>query len=186
MMIRGLRRVEISNEHILVDRSVVYRFSSEINVADSLKELYKSMQVNYPKFFKMDNLSKLGFLAAEILLEGMNRKDDIDIILCTSSSSLETDTAFQETIKDEANFFPSPSVFVYTLPNIVMGEICIRHNIHGENMMFIMNEKDMECFFEHASGLIYEMNLKKCMVGYLDCFNNKMKADIRLYEIINY
>ena len=134
----------------------------------------------------MDNLSKLGFLAAEHLLEGIDNKENLGIILCTSSSSLETDAAFQETIKDEANFFPSPSVFVYTLPNIVMGEICIRHQIHGENMMFIMNENDRECFYENASNLINEMKLTTCIVGYLDCYQNNIKADFRLYENLNY
>ena len=134
----------------------------------------------------MDNLSKLGFLAAEHLLTEIVHKGDLGIILCTSSSSLETDTAFQKTIEDEANFFPSPSVFVYTLPNIVMGEICIRHSIHGENMMFIMNENDTECFYEHASDLFKEMKLKKCIVGYLDCYNNNMKADFRIFENINF
>jgi hypothetical protein len=63
-----------------------------------------------------------------------------------------------------------------------MGEICIRHNMHGENMMFIMNEKDTATFYEHASILIQEMKLKKCIVGYLDCYQNNMKADFRLYE----
>jgi hypothetical protein len=177
-----MKQVEISNNSFFVNKSVVYKFSQEKNITDSLKDLYRSYKINYPKFFKMDNLSKLGFLAAEILLTGMDIKDDIGIILCTASSSLETDTAFQETIKDEANFFPSPSVFVYTLPNIVMGEICIRHSIHGENMMFIVNEKDTECFYEHALRLISTMKLKKCIIGYLDCYQNNMKADFRLYE----
>jgi len=177
-----MKQVEISNDVLVIDKSVVYKFLSENNVTDSLKDLYRYNNINYPKFFKMDNLSKLGFLAAEHLLEGIDNKEDLGIILCTSSSSLETDAAFQETINDEANFFPSPSVFVYTLPNIVMGEICIRHQIHGENMMFIMNGNDREYFYEHASNLMYAMKLTTCIIGYLDCYQNNIKAYFRLYE----
>ena len=36
----------------------------------SLTGLYAEKVGNYPKFFKMDTLSKLGFLATELLLEG--------------------------------------------------------------------------------------------------------------------
>src|SRR5690606_27065500 len=33
----------------------------------------------------------------------------------------------------------SPSTFVYTLPNIAMGEISIRHQLQSENVFFIFD-----------------------------------------------
>jgi hypothetical protein len=39
------------------------------NFAAFIKDLYKKEQISYPKFYKMDNLSKLGFLSAEILVK---------------------------------------------------------------------------------------------------------------------
>ena len=92
-------------------------------------ELFKFLGAPYPKFFKMDLLSKLGFLTAEILLmdDPIAEKDKTGIFIANSSSSLETDRKFHETMKNPSNYYPSPSLFVYTLPNILMGEISIRH-----------------------------------------------------------
>ena len=37
--------------------------------ASWLNDIYRSLNISYPKFFKMDNLSKAGFLASELLLK---------------------------------------------------------------------------------------------------------------------
>ena len=39
---------------------------------------------------------------------------------------------FQETIQHADSYYPSPALFVYTLPNIVTGEIAIRNKYYGE------------------------------------------------------
>jgi len=92
-----------------------------------LTELYRNHIGDYPKFFKMDSLSKLGFMASELLLqaEGGQRfepREDRAVIFFNKSASLQADTAYQATIQDAENFFPSPAAFVYTLPNIVTGK----------------------------------------------------------------
>jgi hypothetical protein len=107
-----------------------------------LNDIYRSLKISYPKFFKMDNLSKAGFLASELLLneefpEKETPKKNISIVLINGSSSLDDDRIYQETIQDKTNYFPSPSVFVYTLPNIVSGEIAIRNKIMGETSFYI-------------------------------------------------
>ena len=177
-MLEIIKKVTVRDSQIFVNDSVLFQYSGE----DFLKEIYRYLKLDYLKFFKMDNLSKLGFLAAEILLEGIENKEDFGVILSTSSSSLDTDTAFQETIQDADNFFPSPSVFVYTLPNIVIGEICIRHKIHGENMMFIINENDTGEFYHHAQNLIDEMKVKQGIIGYLECYKNRYQAEFLLFK----
>ena len=92
---------------------------------EEITNFYRSLQVDYPKFFKMDGLSKLGFLASEMILnDDENRftpREDVAVICFNSSSSLDIDMQYQETIADNENYFPSPSLFVYTLPNIVTG-----------------------------------------------------------------
>ena len=113
-----------------------------VNFGAFIKTLYKKEMISYPKFYKMDNLSKLGFLGAEMLFNEASffdryRKEDIGILIMNSSSSLDTDLSYNETIKDKSNYYPSPSLFVYTLANIVIGEICIRHKIKGENAFFV-------------------------------------------------
>jgi len=98
--------------------------------------VYKRFEINYSRFYKMDNLSKLGWLASEILLKDSFKKDsyspeDIGLILSNANSSLDTDQKYMAGVAD----VPSPSLFVYTLPNIVTGEICIRNNFKGELSM---------------------------------------------------
>src|ERR1700722_15801267 len=91
--------------------------------AHFLPALYAHFNWQYPKFFKMDNLSKLGWAAPELLLEGWGAaafpSEAVAVVLSNANSSLDTDYKYTETTRD----IPSPSVFVYTLPNIVIGEI---------------------------------------------------------------
>ena len=95
---------------------------------------YRYFNISYAKFFKMDNLCKLGFLASELLLQGKNisevyRGDEVGLLLSNAGSSIDTDRNHQKSISKRDEYFPSPSVFVYTLANIVIGEICIRHKL---------------------------------------------------------
>ena len=102
-----------------------------VDVAGFLLSVYQHFQFNYPKFYKMDNLSKLGWLAAEVLLKDFPSKgflpEEVGIALANANSSLDVDIKYYETVKEMA----SPALFVYTLPNILIGEICIRNNFKG-------------------------------------------------------
>ena len=109
---------------------------------------------DYPKFFKMDMLSRLGFVAAEILLRDipLEDKENAAVILFNRSGSLVTDRNYQLTLAD-GNYFPSPALFVYTLANIVTGEIAIRHKIFGETSFHILEKEDpaeMDAIVESA------------------------------------
>lgn len=114
-----------------------------------LTELYRDHVNDYPKFFKMDLLCRLGFIATELLLqtEGATRfmeRADRAVVLFNHTASTQADQAYEQTICHRAQFFPSPSAFVYTLPNIVTGEIAIRNNYHGETDFFILPTHDTE------------------------------------------
>src|SRR5205085_1455803 len=123
----------ISGGKINLNHSIVHTDDQE-DPAAFLKASYKHFQLNYPKFYKMDKLCQLAFLTSELLLKDNKitdkySKEDISIVIENSSSSLEIDTEHQTTISDSTNYFPSPAVFVYTLPNILIGEIAIRNLI---------------------------------------------------------
>jgi len=111
-----------------------------------LVELYRRYAGDYPKFFKMDTLCRLGFIAAEILINEEMRKCENEkmvnaIILANRSASIKNDKDYLATISD-GNYYPSPSLFVYTLPNIVTGEIAIRHHIQGETAFYILDNPE--------------------------------------------
>ena len=143
------------------------------------KEVYKNFKMNYPKFFKMDQLSKLAFLAAELLLENINdisNKNKVALLFANSSSSLETDIKFQNSISDKENYFPSPAVFVYTLPNICLGEISIKHQLKSENSFFIFEAFNSEFMVNYANILLNTDKADQVLCGWVDYLNEEYTA----------
>ena len=111
-----------------------------------LTAIYKARNMGYPKFYKMDPLCRLGFIGAELLL---NNSKDIDgdhhaVVVIGHSGSFADDLRYQETIRNTDNYYPSPAIFVYTLANIVSGEIAIRHKLYGESSSYLIDSYDSE------------------------------------------
>jgi hypothetical protein len=152
-----------------------------------LKSSYRQLNISYPKFFKMDNLCKLAFLSTEILLKDADLltkypSEEIGLILLNSSSSLETDEKHQESISDRENYFPSPSVFVYTLPNIMTGEIAIRHKIKGENGVFISENPDPKLIFNLVDELFSKKRVSCCITGWVEAYHDRLSSCLVLVE----
>lgn len=177
----------VESGRIIVNNETVYHGESAENPVDFLKSAYKHFKINYPKFYKMDNLSKLAFIASELLLQanplkGKYEEEDCAIIICNSSSSLDIDAEHQATISDKHNYFPSPAVFVYTLPNILIGEIAIRNSIKGENSLFIFEGYNIDFMVNYIEGLFKQKKIKACMTGYVDYFENNYRAFLYTVE----
>ncbi len=158
-----------------------------VNFADAIKALYRKEGIAYPKFFKMDHLSKLGFLCAELALRGSRvpgsyREEDVGVVISNSSSSLDTDLAYFDTIKEKSSYFPSPSVFVYTLPNILIGELCIRHRIKGENAFHISPEFEPEILEETVTEMIGSGRIKAAVCGWVEKLREDYEALILIVE----
>jgi hypothetical protein len=154
-----------------------------VDLSAFLLSIYQRFHFNYPKFYKMDNLSKLGWLAAEILLEGDFHKynyqpEEIGVVLTNSNSSLDNDLKYSDTLKD----IPSPSVFVYTLPNIVIGEICIRNNFKGEHAFFIQKSFDTGFVAQQVNYLLDNNILQACICGWVEVLEQDYKAVLFLVE----
>lgn len=113
-----------------------------------LTQLYRGLGEAYPKFFKMDALSRLGYVATEMLLRSLPEerfvpRDDRAVVFCGRCGSLSCDLHYQDSLREEA-YFPSPALFVYTLPNIVTGEVAIRNKYYGETCFYAMSSYDRE------------------------------------------
>ncbi len=153
------------------------------NLADFTLSIYNYFNMNYPKFYKMDNLCKLGWLASEILLQNNFKSEsylptEIGVVLANANASLDTDIKYFDTIKN----IPSPSLFVYTLPNIVIGEICIRNNFKGENAFFIFENFDAEFMYEYVNNLLNKNLIRVCICGWIELIEEKYKAVLFLIE----
>ncbi len=131
----------------------------------------------------MDNLGKLGWLANEVLLQGSFDKEkykpkDTGIVLSNANASLDTDIKYYDTTKT----FASPALFVYTLPNIVIGEISIRHRFKGENAFFIFEEFDAAFIEQYVSNLVNNNILQCCICGWVEVLDNCYNATLFLVE----
>ena len=154
-----------------------------------LTSLYKQMIGNYPKFYKMDGLSRLGFVASEILLNAEKGETDKEraIIFFNHSSSIASDRNYKESINDKDNYFPSPSIFVYTLPNIVTGEIAIRNHFQGETSFFILPDKDERMMEEILQASCRDDQSKSFLTGWIDYEDERhFEADLKIKEMRNY
>jgi hypothetical protein len=177
----------IRNSKVVKDGKVLFE-SGEGMPALFFAEIYSHFGINYPKFHKMDNLCKLGFLAAELLLQDKEINKlyapfGTGIVLCNAASSLDTDRNHQHTIDDRASYYPSPSVFVYTLANIVIGEICIRHKLFGEGTFFIENTWDAQRIYDYVKLLLDEGIVDCCVTGWLELNGNHYDGALFLVEI---
>ena len=138
-----------------------------------LKTAYQQLAVDYPKFYKMDVLSKMAFIGTEILLpffpKDMDAENDLQLIFANSSASQHTDNLFIESY-DQLNK-PSPSLFVYTLPNIVTGELCIRHKWYGENCFFV-EEAFNPAHFSEWSQIALNKGNNSCLCAWVEAKTN--------------
>lgn len=135
----------------------------------NISGLYREFVGDYPKFFKMDSLCKLGFIGAELLLKDISAeaKENAAIILFNRNGSLITDRSYQKTIKDD-NYFPSPALFVYTLANIVTGEIAIRNKIYGESSFYVLNHQDMDLMNDIVNNAYLTSSPTFILTGWVD------------------
>lgn len=165
----------IQNSEILLNGEVIFSSESQ-SFSEFSKEGLRALDIQYPKFFKMDALSKLAFLGAEILLKDISHKENTALLFANRSSSLDTDCIYQESISDKTNYFPSPAVFVYTLPNICMGEISIRHGLKTENSFFIFDEFNPEFMSVYAQNLIQNNKAESVLCGWVELLKNDYEA----------
>ncbi|MDE5870175.1 MAG: 3-oxoacyl-ACP synthase, partial [Muribaculaceae bacterium] len=174
MEFEELRRVVVSPEGVFID--------GEKRETGNLKELYRSVSGDYPKFFKMDMLCRLGFIAAEYLLKGYDEreKENFSVVLFNREGSLLTDRNYTETIKERDNYYPSPALFVYTLANIVTGEICIRHKIYGESSFYISDSPDYKKMRKTAENVYLTSDPSAVVYGWTDFIDEEnYLADLR-------
>jgi hypothetical protein len=176
----------IRNKGVITDDRLEHFEENFVTFADFIKSLYKKEGISYPKFFKMDGLSKLGFMTAELLLKRREmdkyRKERVGLILSNSASSLDTDLAYSETIRDRNSYFPSPSVFVYTLPNIVNGELCIRHKFKGENTFLVSERFDPVLLYTNITEAMDNDRVDVCIAGWVELLRDRYESLLFLVE----
>ena len=164
----------ISN-HILINRKVIAR--DNVSLPALLQEhntlspekFYDHLQCNYPKFFKMDKLCKWAVVGAEYLFSNNALlytdidKNKIAVVLSTSHGCIDVDKRYFDGIS-----IPSPALFVYTLPNIMLGEICIRYGFKGDQLCMVSEKFDAGELYFTTHDLITNRGMEACLCGWVD------------------
>lgn len=165
-MIESIHHINIQPDLVRIDGKEFVINDSETK---GLKSIYKTLDLKYPKFYKMDGLSKLGFLAVELLKTKLileaDFENDLGLLFYNDVSCKESDLKYWNNVKKgKAN----PSLFVYTLPNIVLGEICIHNKWYGESMFCIETDTSPNRMQE-VMETWFELNkVKYCILCNLD------------------
>lgn len=174
---------------VIVDGKTEFENTAQETFGDFMRSVYRHYDIKYPKYFKMDNLCKVAFMATEIILKDNEEIKKLDpnrvgVILQNSHSTIDTDLGYVEGIKDKSNYFPSPAIFVYTLPNVMIGEICIKNKFQGENTCFITEEFDTDFICDYVNNLMDSGKIDVCLTGWADYVENNYTAKLFLVEKI--
>jgi hypothetical protein len=162
-------------------------YTQSADFSEFIKTLYQKAEIDYPKFYKMDNLCKIALISSEYLIKGTGFRGKYDaetvgIVLQNKSSSIDSDSRHAESFKDKKSYFPSPAIFVYTLPNIAIGEICIRNGIKGENALFIFDKFEADFAFDYIQLLLNTKRTGSCLGGWIEYSQNGYESFLFLVE----
>lgn len=172
------RNVSVAGEYSLPQ--------SERPFGEFIRAEYKRLGEPNMKFFKMSDLCKAVYIAAENLLRNFDltiyEPARRAIILANSVSSLETDAEHQHIIDRHLPEGASPAVFVYTLPNVAAGEVCIRHKFQGDNTFFI-EDADSGLSEEYARHVIADDKADMAICGWCDKLGENWNVNLKLLRI---
>jgi len=168
----------IKNSEVYLDGKKLYSAKGEEQFSSFIKGVYKNFDLDYPKFYKMDPLCKLAITTSSILLEGI--KDNIDpnmaIVLSNKSSCIDVDLKHQASISQGDESYASPANFVYTLPNIALGEISIKYKLRSENSFFIFDGFNPEFLIKYANSLTLLGKSNSVLCGWIEVVENEYNA----------
>ncbi|MDX2361708.1 MAG: 3-oxoacyl-ACP synthase [Crocinitomicaceae bacterium] len=192
---RILGACKVSKEGVIVNNESKTELLASSD--DWKKELYSSLKIDYPKFHKMDALAKMAFLSFQYLEQVIEtdrfQDDEIAMLFANTYSSYDTDQKYLESYTVKGS--PSPSLFVYTLPNILTGELSIFKKWYGENIFFIHENFDPEFFIDQINFYLSK-GAKACLCGWVDAANENEECllfmvdnttgEITKDELLNY
>ncbi len=172
-----MQKIVWNNRSVWLNDELYLNFETD-DILEQCTTLYKHIGCAYPKFFKMDILCKVGFLATEVLLQHIApesiAKDQTATYISTAEGCLDVDQKFHASMQT----LPSPALFVYTLPNIVLGEICIRNKFKGEQLAYISQHIDKEDIQFYVNDAFQYRNQKHCLCGHINAYNNDVNVEL--------
>jgi len=180
--------VRVEENRISFNGQTAFEAEKTFDFHDFIKSAYRNLNIDYPKFHKMDDLCKTAFICFEYLIKELpefsgKNKQKTALVFGTETSSLDTDIKHRQTISTQDNYFPSPAIFVYTLPNTMLGEIAIRHKIQGETTCFVGEKTTEKDFKNYIELLTKTTDIESVIFGKIDFLGEKYSAWMSFAEI---
>ena len=178
--------VIITPDKLVLNRNVV---RAETPGYSFITDIFKKYMADGSRYFKMDPFSRLAYVGAG-LVGGDELKDispeDTTVFIFTKTGSVLADRKHLSTFSSKEEFYPSPAVFINTLPNIVLGEIAIRNNIKGETTLVMLPEEDEAVIDRVIRATLEATNPKAMIYGWVDCADDTtFKADLKLLKQVS-
>ncbi len=173
----GLAHTRYRNGHFTVDGKL---FAEPTGSPDTdLNNAWSSLGIELPRFPRMDRSSKLVAIGGSaFFIEGGalagHSKDTIGMVIMGTHGSMDTDLKYQTQL--DADNHAGPGMFVYTLPNIAMGEFSIQHGLHGSGLCLLNNALDLAQMREACEILLHEHGMESVICGWSDIFADQATA----------
>jgi len=172
----------IRGRSIRLNGEKLFEMNASETLFDFLKVVYRKLDIDYPKFHKMDGLCKAIFIATELLARESGPYDTrTALIFANRSSSFLSDDKHATAIFAAENASASPATFVYTLPNIALGEISIRHQLHSENVFFIFDRYMPDFFVPYTHAVLDGKEVGSALCGWVEI--TEQTCDLFLYHV---
>jgi len=157
-----------------------------LSFGEFIKQAYQALNWHYPKFYKMSSLCQLATVAARYLLQTDPLKDfdseAIALVVANKHATLSNDQEHVASFIDRSAYYPSPSVFVYTLPNILIGEWCIQYNIKGQTAFFVQPQPDWDFLLGYSQLLLQDPDTQCCITGWVDYHDQDYQATLQFIQ----
>ena len=179
------KTLSVSPTSLVVDGAEVPMESSG---AALVTEIYKKYLSDGSRFFKMDLFSRLAYAGA-----GLLAKDSLDgtdpgqraLIIFTQNGSVLADRKHLSTFAGTEGYYPSPAVFINTLPNVVLGEIAVKNEIKGETTLVMLPGRDDETIETIVDVTVRATGPSAVIYGWIDCdAEDSFRADLKLIKTI--
>lgn len=179
------RSLAITPDGMTVDGKAV---SLESRGAALVSEIFKKTLADGSRFFKMDLYSRLAYVATSLLakdsLEGC-APEDVALVIFTQNGSVLADRKHLSTFANPDEFFPSPAVFINTLPNVVLGEIAVKNNIKGETTLVLLPARDEAAMNRILDATLAATRPAAMICGWVDCdAEDSFIADLKMLKLL--
>ena len=179
-----VKRLAITPDGLTMDGKAV---PLESHGAALVTEIFKKFLADGSRFFKMDLYSRLAYVATSLLakdsLEGCD-PEEVALVVFTQNGSVLADRKHLSTFSNPEEFFPSPAVFINTLPNVVLGEIAVKNTIKGETTLVLLPGRDESAMNRIIDATLAATKPAVMICGWIDCdAEDSFTAELKLLKI---